>query len=53
MNTIGFPKLGLEWNIDPVAFHIGTKPVYWYALTIVTGFLLAVIFCTATSKTWN
>ena len=50
MNTIGFPKLGLEWNIDPVAFSIGSKPVYWYALAIVTGFLLGVLFCTATCK---
>lgn len=44
MNVISFPKLGITLNIDPVAFSIGSKPVYWYALIILTGFLLAFLF---------
>lgn len=44
MNVISFPRLGLTFNIDPVAFRIGSKPVYWYALIILTGFLLALLF---------
>lgn len=38
-NSITFPKLGLNMNIDPVAFSIGSKPFYWYALIILSGFL--------------
>ena len=53
MNVISFPKLGITLNIDPVAFHIGRKPIYWYALIILTGFLLAVLFCTRSGKKRN
>ncbi len=41
MNHIAFPGLGLEFAIDPVAFSIGAKPIYWYAIIIAAGFLLA------------
>ncbi len=44
MNNISFPGLGLEFNINPVAFSIGSKGIYWYALIIVTGFLLATYY---------
>lgn len=40
MNIISFPKLGLTLNINPVAFSIGPKAIYWYALIILTGFFL-------------
>ena len=49
-NTIGFPGLGLEFNITRVAFHIFNMPVYYYALIILTGFLLAVLFVSLTCK---
>ena len=32
MNNIAFPKLGISLNISPVAFSIGSKPIYWYTL---------------------
>lgn len=44
MNIISFPKIGLTLNINPVAFSIGSKPIYWYALIILTGFLLGLLF---------
>lgn len=44
MNSIDFPRLGLSFNIDPVAFSIGAKEIYWYALIILTGFLCGLIF---------
>ena len=44
MNVISFPELGITFNINPVAFSIGSKPVYWYALIILTGFLLGLLF---------
>ena len=44
MNNITFPKLGISLNISPVAFSIGSKPIYWYALIILSGFLLGLFF---------
>lgn len=44
VNNIAFPGLGLEFNIDRVAFSIGQKPVYWYGIIIGLGFLLALIY---------
>ncbi len=50
MNIISFPKLHLTFKINPIAFHIGNKAVYWYALIILTGFLLALLFVLKTCK---
>jgi phosphatidylglycerol:prolipoprotein diacylglycerol transferase len=50
MNNISFPGLGISLNISPIAFHIGAKPIYWYAIIILTGFLLAVLFVTRGSE---
>ena len=47
-NNISFPHLGISMNISPVAFHIGAKPIYWYALIILTGFLLGLFLAS-----WN
>lgn len=43
MNIISFPKLNITLEIDPVAFSVGAKPIYWYALIILTGFLLGLL----------
>lgn len=50
MNTVGFPKLGLEFTIDKVAFTIFGIDIAWYAVIIACGFLLAVLYCTARMK---
>lgn len=39
MNVISFPKLGIVLKVSPVAFTVGPKEIYWYALIILTGFL--------------
>lgn len=44
MNNISFPRLGLDFNISPAAFSIGSKEIYWYAIIILTGFLLGLAF---------
>ena len=41
---VTFPKLGLEFFIDSVAFSIGSFEVKWYGIIIATGLLLAVIY---------
>lgn len=41
-NSISFPNLGIDLNISPIAFSIGEKGVYWYALIILFGFLMGI-----------
>ena len=40
---VSFPGLGIEFNISPVAFKIGSFEVYWYGILIAVG----MIFCVA------
>ncbi len=49
-NIIGFPGLNLEFEINRVAFHIFSKPIYYYALIILTGFLLGLTFVSLTCE---
>lgn len=44
MNSIDFPNLGLSFSINPVAFSIGAKNIYWYALIILAGFFTGLCF---------
>lgn len=41
---VSFPGLGIEFTIDNVAFRIGNFAIYWYAVIILCGFLLAVAY---------
>ena len=50
INNIAFPNLGIEFNVNRIAFHIFQKPIYWYAIIIMTGFLLALLFVSKTCK---
>lgn len=43
-NIIGFPGLGLSFTISRVAFNILGKDIYWYAIIIAAGFVLATLF---------
>ncbi len=43
-DVISFPGLGLEFDINRIAFSIGSIDIYWYALIIATGFLFAIGF---------
>ncbi len=49
-NVIGFPGLGLVFNINRVAFTVFGKEIYWYAICILTGFLVGMGFVSATAK---
>lgn len=44
MYHVSFPGLGIELDINRVAFSIGSFNVYWYGIVIATGLLLAVIY---------
>ncbi len=53
MYDVSFPGLGLEFNVDPVAFTIGSRNIYWYGIIIACGFLLAVLYASFNSKRYN
>ena len=43
-NTVFFPGLGLEFELNRVAFTVFGHNIYWYGAIIAAGFLLAVIY---------
>lgn len=43
-NTVFFPGLGLEFELNRVAFTVFGHNIYWYGVIIAAGFLLAVIY---------
>ena len=43
-NLVQFPRLGLELEIDRVAFTLGGLNIYWYGIIIAAGLLLALVF---------
>lgn len=45
-NIVSFPGFGWELHFSSVAFHLGAKPVYWYGIIIMAGFLLALLYAT-------
>ena len=48
-----FPGLGWEFTINPIAFTIGSYPVYWYGIIIACGLLLAVLYAYKSSPRYN
>lgn len=48
--TVSFPGLGLEFHFNNVAFHIASKPIYWYGILIMLGVILAVAYASARSR---
>jgi len=45
VNTVSFPGLGLEFDLNRVALVLFGRNVYWYGIIIGLGFLLAVLWC--------
>ncbi len=43
MNTITFPLLNLELNINKIAFTICGIPIYWYAILMVSSIIIGII----------
>ncbi len=41
MKPILFTNLGIEVNINNIAFSIGEKAIYWYGIIIMSGIILA------------
>ena len=47
---VKFPGLGIDVNVNPVAFSIGSIEVYWYGLLIASAIVLAVILAVKQAK---
>lgn len=50
MDYISFPKLGLRLNVSPVFLKIGSLEIKWYAVCILLGFILALVYCLVQAK---
>ena len=44
MGNIAFPGLNISLDVNRVAFGIFGKPIYWYAIIIACGLVLAVFY---------
>ena len=44
LTNVSFPSLGLDMEINPVAFSIGGKEIYWYGIILALGYFLAVVY---------
>lgn len=42
--TLSFPGLGLELQMDRVAFNLFGYPIYWYGVIIAVAFLLGALY---------
>ena len=49
-NIIGFPSLNLSFEVNRVAFTVLGREIYWYAICILSGYLLGLLFVTKTCK---
>lgn len=43
MNTITFPGLNLKLEMSRIAFSIGDIDIYWYAILMMSAFIIALI----------
>lgn len=50
MFHVSFPGLGLEFDINRVAFSIGSFSIYWYAICIASGVVLALLYAYFNAK---
>ena len=50
VQSVSFPGLGLEFELNRVAIIILGRPIYWYGIIIVSGLILAVILCSRWGK---
>lgn len=51
--TLSFPGLGLEFDINRVAFTVFGISIYWYGVLIAAGFLLGAVYTLRRVKTFG
>lgn len=50
IKTVSFPGLGLEFQINRIAFSIGNMAIYWYGILIAFSFILAILYALKRAK---
>ncbi len=53
MFNVSFPGLGLDFTINRVAFSIGGFEIYWYAICIAGGVILALLYANFNAKRFS
>ena len=53
MKEIIFSGLGLKLNVNSVAISIFGVDIYWYAILIVSAFVIAIILCKKDDKKYG
>lgn len=53
MFNVSFPGLGLDFTINRVAFSIGSFEIYWYAICIASGVILALLYANFNAKRFS
>lgn len=50
INKIGFPGMGLSFEINRVAFNIFGKDIYWYGIIIAAALVCAILYAAHEAK---
>ena len=50
---VKFPGWGINVDVNPVAFHIGSLEVYWYGILIAIAIVLSVFLAVKQAKSLN
>lgn len=53
MFNVSFPGLGFDFTINRVAFSIGGFNIYWYAICIASGVILALLYAYFNAKRFS
>lgn len=53
VNHVSFPGLGLEMDINRVAFTVFGIPIYWYGVCIALGLLLGMLYAFRYAKSYG
>lgn len=53
MNTITFPMLNLKLQVSRIAFSIGNIDIYWYAILMMSAFIIALIILKFKDRKFN
>lgn len=53
MFNVSFPGLGFDFTINRVAFSIGSFDIYWYAICIASGVILALLYANFNAKRFS
>ena len=51
--TLSFPGLGLEFDLQRIAFTVFGFPIYWYGIIIAAAFLVVAVYAMSRCRTFG